>query len=62
MIDTNVMIFSKQKGIFMKKSLLFFVMFAVLMIVSSPVSADAFEYAEEDIFIDAGDHQIPAAL
>ena len=46
----------------MKKSLLLVVIFAVLLIVSSLVSADAFEYTEEDIFIDAGDHQIPATV
>ena len=46
----------------MKKSLLLVAIFAVLMIVSSLVSADAFEYTEEDIFIDAGDHQIPATV
>ncbi len=46
----------------MRKSLLLIVLFSVLTMVSSVVFADAFEYTEEDITIDAGDHQIPATV
>lgn len=45
----------------MKKSLLFAVL-VVLAMLTGVVFADTFEYTEEDIFIDAGDHQIPATV